>query len=293
MAGLYWHDGVWHAEPPRLTGPADHAFWLGSVVFDGARAIRGATPDLDLHCARAVASARSMLMRPTKTAEEVEALCREAVARFPADAELYIRPQFFVRGGLGAAQPDPDTTDFCLAVYDAPLPPDAGFSSALVPFRRPAPDMAPTDAKAAALYPNSARATAHARARGFDQAVVLDPDGDVAEFATANLMLAKGGVVLTPAANGTFLAGITRARVVALLRGAGVEVREARVTPAMLGEADEIFATGNYGKVQRCARHEGRDLPPGPLSALARRLYFEWADAQRGGAGHGGLRAAA
>ena len=281
MAGVYWHDGRWLDEEPKVLGPLDHAFWLGSVVFDGARAIRGAVPDLDRHCARVVRSARNMLMEPTLEAPAIEALCREGVRRMGAEAELYIRPMFFVRRGLGAAQPDPTSTEFILAIYDAPIPPPAGFSACLAPFRRPAPDMAPTDAKASALYPNSARATAFAKKHGFDNAVVLDPDGNVAEFATANLMLVKDGVVMTPAANGTFLAGITRTRVLTLLRENGHEVRECALTPAMLDEADEIFATGNFGKVQPCTRFAERHLQPGPVAARARQLYFDWAEGSR------------
>lgn len=279
MAGVFWHDGKWMTEEPKLLGPMDHAFWLGSIVFDGARAIRGLVPDLDLHCARVVRSAEAMMMKPTLTAAEIEALCREGVAKMPADAELYIRPMFFIRRGIGAAFPDPASTEFVLSIYDAPLP-DAskGFSACLVPYRRPAADMAPTDAKASCLYPNSSRAAAAARARGFENAVLCDFEGNVAEFATSNMMMVKDGVVMTPAANGTYLAGITRSRVLTLLREAGIEARECIITPAMLREADEIFATGNFGKVQFCTNFEGRALPIGPLGQKARQLYFDWAE---------------
>jgi len=279
MAGVFWYDGKWSTEEPKLLGPMDHAFWLGSIVFDGARAIRGAVPDLGLHCDRVIQSAKNMMMQPGIEARAIEALCREGVAKMPADAELYIRPQFFIRRGIGAAFPDPDSTDFVLSIYDAPMP-DAsqGFSACLVPQRRPAPDMAPTNAKASALYPNSSRAAASARDKGFQNAVLCDFEGNVAEFATSNLMLAKDGVVMTPVSNGTFLAGITRTRVLTLLREAGIEARECVVTPEMLRGADEIFATGNFGKVQFCTNFEGRALPIGPLGTKARELYFDWAE---------------
>lgn len=279
MAGVFWHDGKWMIEEPKVLGPMDHAFWLGSIVFDGARAIRGLVPDLDLHCARVIQSAVNMGMKPTLDARAIETLCREGVARMPADAELYIRPQFFVRRGIGAAFPDPESTEFILSIYDAPMPDTTqGFSACLVPERRPAPDMAPTNAKASALYPNSSRAAASARDKGFQNAVLCDFEGNVAEFATSNLMLVKDGVVMTPAANGTFLAGITRTRVLTLLREAGIEARECKVTPEMLREADEIFATGNFGKVQFCTNFEGRALPIGPVGTRARDLYFAWAE---------------
>lgn len=279
MAGVFWYDGRWMTEEPKLTGPMDHAFWLGSVVFDGGRSIRGVAPDLDRHSARCVESARKMLMRPTMTAAEIEALSREGIARMGPEATLYIRPMFFVRKGLGAARPDPASTDFCLALYESPLPGFAGFSACLAPQRRPAPDQAPTDAKASCLYPNGARAAAWAAERGFEAALVCDALGNVAEFAHANMMFAKDGVVVTPAVNGTFLDGITRQRVLALLREAGVPVEERRVTPQELETADEIFSTGNYGKVQPCTNYNGRALQPGPFARKARDLYFDWAEA--------------
>jgi branched-chain amino acid aminotransferase len=279
MAGVFWHGGKWSTEEPKLLGPMDHAFWLGSIVFDGARAIRGLVPDLGLHCDRVVQSAQNMMMQPTMEARAIEALCREGVAKMPADAELYIRPQFFVRRGIGAAFPDPASTEFVLSIYDAPMP-DAtiGFSACLVPQRRPMPDMAPTNAKTSALYPNSSRAAASARDMGYQNAVLCDFEGHVAEFATSNMMMVKDGVVMTPVANGTFLAGITRNRVLSLLRQAGIDARECQITPDMLRGADEIFATGNFGKVQYCTNFEGRALPIGPLGTKARELYFDWAE---------------
>ncbi|MGG5888496.1 branched-chain amino acid aminotransferase [Falsiroseomonas sp. HC035] len=277
MAGVYWYAGTWSTEEPKIIGPMDHCFWLGSVIFDGGRSFQGIAPDLDLHCARAVQSARNMLMKPTRTPAEIEELCREGIRRMGPEAELYIRPMFFVRRGLGAARPDPDSTDFILAIYDAPLPPYKGFSACLAPQRRPAPDQAPTDAKAAALYPNGSRAASFANDKGFEAAVICDPIGNVAEFAHANLMFAKDGKVVTPAPNGTFLAGITRLRVITLLREAGVTVEERAVKPEELDTADEIFSTGNYGKVLPCSNWQGRDMQPGPLAQKARTLYFDWA----------------
>ena len=280
MAGVFWYDDVWTTEEPKIIGPMDHAFWLGSVIFDGARSVTGWAPDLDRHCARAVRSAQTMGMKPTKTPEEIEALCREGIRRMGPDATLYIRPMFFIRRGLGAARPDPDSTDFVLSLYDTPLPAWAGFSAMLSPFRKPAPDMAPTDAKAACLYPNGARATAWANERGHDMAVMSDVAGNIAEFASSNLWFAKDGVVVTPAVNHTFLNGITRQRVMTLLRDAGVTIEERAVRAEELDEADEIFSTGNYAKVLPVTRYNGRDIQIGHFAEQARDLYFSWMRAQ-------------
>lgn len=92
---------------------------------------------------------------------------------------------------------------------------------------------------------------AEARAQGFDNAILCDPLGNVAEFANSNLFLSRGRRVMTPAINGTFRNGITRPRVIALLRGAGHAVDEAQVTLADLESADEVFSTGIW---RRCSQ---------------------------------------
>ncbi|MFC3228711.1 branched-chain amino acid aminotransferase [Marinibaculum pumilum] len=276
MSALFYYDGQWTDENPKLTGPADHAFWMSTVVFDGARSFDGLAPDLDLHCERVVRSARSMLLDPEVDADRIAELCREGIRKFPKAAQLYIRPMFFARNGF--VMPEPGSTDFTLMLHEAPLPEPTGLSCAVSRFRRPARDMAPTDAKASCLYPNSQRALQEMRERGFDSAVMLDANGNVAELATANIWLVRGGMAVTPADNGTFLAGITRARVADLLRSAGITVEERAVTVDDLNAADEIFTTGNYGKVIPVTRFEARELQPGPVFRKAREMYFTYSE---------------
>ena len=131
---------------------------------------------------------------------------------------------------------------FALTLEDAPLPAFKGFSATLSPLRRPSPETAPTEAKVSGLYVHVGRISAEAEARGFNTAVVLDLNGNVAEFAAANLFIVKDGTVHTPVANRTFLNGITRQRVIRLLRAAQVEVVERTLTFAEVMEADEIFS---------------------------------------------------
>jgi branched-chain amino acid aminotransferase len=221
MAATFWVGGHWTDDAPKLTGPADHAFWQSSVVFDGARAFGGLAPDLDLHCRRAIASCHALGLTPTLEAAEIERLAIEGIKRFPAEAVLYIKPVFYQAGGLITS--DSGHTEFVLHLMEAPFPGPGGFSATVSPLRRPAPDMATTDAKASSLYPNSDRATREAVGRGFEAAVMRDPWDNIAEFAFANLMMARDGQVLTPVANGTFLAGITRRRVMGLLNEAVLE----------------------------------------------------------------------
>ena len=118
-------------------------------------------------------------------------------------------------------------------------------------------------------------------ALGFNNGVVLDAMGNVAETCSSNIFIARNGVVATPVPNGSFLAGITRNRTIALLRGAGVVVEERTIRPDELDAADEIFTTGNAGKVQAVVRYQDRDLQPGPLTRKAAELYMAYAQTQR------------
>lgn len=257
-----------------LIGAMDHSVWLGSTVFDGARSIHRMAPDLRAHCERVIQSAARLGMQVELPADEMVRLAIEGIHRFGPEVDLYIRPLVFATAGVLV----PEQCAFALSLFEAPLPPFEGFSAHLSERRRPSPLAATTDAKASALYANVARALREAAAAGFQNAVVLDPEGHVAEFATANLFLVTAdGDVVTPAANGTFLAGITRARVIALLAEEGIAVEQRSVAPAELESAREIFSSGNYSKVMPCTRYGSRELPVGAVATLARRRYMEYA----------------
>ena len=261
-----------------IMGAREHAFWLGSSVFDGARAFEGVTPDLDLHCARLNKSAVALGLAPVKTDEEITALCREGVKKFAPDAALYIRPTYYAtHGNAQAVGPLPESTKFIISIYVVPMPVPSPFEITISPFKRPTQDCAPLDAKAGCLYPNNARALAEAETRGFHNALLLDFLGNVAELATANIFMVKDGVVYTPTANGTFLSGITRGRIISLLKEDGYEVHETTLKEKDFTAADEIFATGNYSKVTPVTRFQENNLQPGPIAAKARELYWKYA----------------
>jgi branched-chain amino acid aminotransferase len=181
------------------------------------------------------------------------------------------------KNGWLSVAPEPESTQWCLTLYEVPMPNPEGFSVTLSPFRRPTAEIMPVDAKAGCLYPNNARALFEARARGFDNCLLCDMLGNIAELATANIFMAKDGAVFTPASNGTFLDGITRRRVINLLRGNGVSVIETTLRFADFVGADEIFSTGNYTKVSPANRIGGRKLDHGPFYRKARDLYWAFA----------------
>jgi branched-chain amino acid aminotransferase len=270
-----FHDGAWHEGNPPMFGPMVHSLWMASAVFDGARGFGRLAPDLDRHCERVIASANSFGMTPGISAEEIEILAWEGIEKFPKDAELYIRPLFYFADGF--VTPDLDSTKFMLSVFAAPMVVWRGNTACLSPYRRPSPETAPTGAKASCLYPNVARAMMDARKRGFDSAIMLDPAANVAEFTTSNLFMARDGVVMTPFPNGTFLAGLTRRRVIELLRDSGVEVQECTLRFQDVLDADEVFLTGNFSKVLPVVKVEDQEYQQGQFANLARKLYFEFA----------------
>jgi branched-chain amino acid aminotransferase len=271
-------DGEWFEGNRPIMGPRTHALWLGSSVFDGARAFDGVTPDLDKHCARVNRSAKTMWLKPTMSEAAIEELAHDGVKKFKPGAHLYIRPMYWAEhNGPGSVPPDPNSTRFCLSIYEAPLPDLTGVSITRSPYAKPLALTMPIDAKAGCLYPNNARALMEARSRGFDNCLLADMLGNVAELATANVFMARDGVIMTPAANGSFLNGVTRQRVLALLARDGADVREATLTFADFDTADEIFVVGNYGKVTPVNRIEARSLQPGPAFHRARELYWDFA----------------
>jgi branched-chain amino acid aminotransferase len=275
-----FYEGDWHEGNLPIMGVRDHATWLCSSVFDGARTFEGVSPDLDLHCERVNASAQTMHLNPVVSTGKWLELVRDGIKRFDKDAALYIRPMYWAEhSGTLLIAPDPQSTKWCLSVYEAPMRKPEGFSVTLSPYRKPSLESMPVNAKAGCLYPNNARALIESQARGFGNCVVLDLLGNVAELATANIFIGKDGVVFTPAPNGTFLNGITRQRVIKLLRDTGISVVETTLSYRDIQTADEIFSSGNYSKVMPINRIEDRSLQPGPLYRKARELYWEYAHA--------------
>lgn len=272
-------DGEWLEGNPGIAGPRTHAFWLGSSVFDGARVFDGLMPDMARHAERVNRSARALGLKPMMDPQAIVDLTREgAKKKFDGKTPLYVKPMYWMESdGASTIMGDVDSTRFCLCLFEAPMPEPKGAAITLSKFRRPTIENAPTDSKAGCLYPNNARALREAISRGFDNCLVPDMLGNVAETATANVFMAKDGVVYTPIPNGTFLNGITRQRTITELRKAGVTVIEEALPYQRFAEADEVFTTGNYSKVMPVTRIDARELQPGPMYRKARELYFAFA----------------
>ena len=274
-----WFDGEWHEGNVPILGSADHGTWLGTLVFDGARWFDGVAPDLDLHCARMNHSAAALGMKPPMPTGQIFELASEGCRKFDGRTALYIRPMAWsTEAGAMTVDADPESTRFALCIEEAAMgDPTRGTRLTTTRFTRPTLASATTNAKAACLYPNNARMLREAQEKGFDNAICCDALGNVAETATANVWMVRAGEYFTPAPNGTFLNGITRQRVIRLLRDRGEKVWETTLTLDDFRAADEIFLTGNYSKVTPAFAFEDRTFDYGPKTKLARDAYFEWA----------------
>ncbi|MDG1281237.1 MAG: branched-chain amino acid aminotransferase [Pseudorhodobacter sp.] len=274
-----YFNGSWHDGDLPVMRAADHGLWQGSSVFDGARQFDGVVPDLDKHCARVNRSAEALMITPTVDPSDMEAIIREGLAAYDAQAAVYVRPMYWALDGsdIGVA-PKIGATGFAICLEEIAMPaPEAATTLTRTRFRRPVMEDNVCDAKAGCLYPNNARMLVEARSKGFGNALVADAMGNVAETATSNVFMVRDGVVFTPIANGTFLSGITRARHIANLRADGVEVVEAVLSFDDFHAADEVFLTGNFAKLMPVTAFDDTAYQIGPVTRRARSLYWDWA----------------
>ena len=275
-------NGTWHDQDMPIMKAADHGSWLGTTVFDGARYFEGIAPDLEAHCARLNRSAEALMVRPTVSTPVMVEIVKEGLKAFSNTSAVYIRPMYWaIDGDQTAIVPRPDETGFAVCLEEiAMAAPQATTTLTRTRFRRPVLEDAVVNAKAGCLYPNNARMLTEARSKGFANALVADAMGNVAETATSNAFLVKDGVVFTPVPNGTFLAGITRARHIANMRAAGIEVHETVLTFDDFHDADEVFVSGNMTKLTPVTTFDETTYQVGPVTKRIREMYWDWAHSQ-------------
>lgn len=282
-----YFDGTWHDGDLSIIKAADHGAWLGTTVFDGARLFDGLSPDLEAHCARINRSARALMITPTVETADMVAMVREGLASYPRDAAVYIRPMYWALAGdeLGIV-PLEGATGFAISLEQIPMaPPEATTTLTRTRFRRPVLEDNVVNAKAGCLYPNNARMMVEARSKGFNNALVADAMGNVAESASANVFMVKDGEIFTPIPNGTFLAGITRARHMQNLLADGLKVHEQVLSFDDFHAADEVFLSGNMMKVTPVSAfdHTAYKVGPNanPVTRRVREMYWDWAASER------------
>jgi len=246
-AGQIWHDGRLAPWREVQVHVLSHSLHYGSAVFEGERVYGGRVFKLSAHTERLIASAAHIGIACPFDKATLEAATRAVVAANAID-DGYVRPLCWLGDDVASLAGVRCPVHVAIAAWEWPHAFGAsavadGIRLTVSPWRRPPPQSAPHQAKAAGLYLLGMMSRRAAEARGYDDALMLDYRGLVAEATGANLFMVRGRTVATPVAD-CILAGITRETVLHLARTLGYAVEEQHVTVEQLRTADEVFLTG-------------------------------------------------
>ncbi len=280
--GVIWFDGELIPWRDAKLHVLSHALHYASAVFEGERVYNGRVYKLSEHSERLGESARQMDMKMPYTAAEIDAATREVVAA-NGIAEGYVRPVAWRGSEMMGVAAQQCATHVAIASWEWPpyFGDDAGqrgIRLAFAEYRRPSPDTAPTKTKAAGLYMICTLTKHKAEAQGYDDALMLDWRGRVAESTGANFFMVQNGALHTPVPD-CFLDGITRRTVIGLAKERGIEVVERVIMPDELAQADEVFLTGTAAEVTPISEIGPHNYQVGPLT---RTLMEDYAKEVRG-----------
>lgn len=276
-------DYEWKKGNFGLIGAVSNASWLGISVFDGARAWDGLAPDLIKHCERFITSCEYMGLDAKHTEDNTLPIyfkkkAIEGIKKFDPSIALYIR--FLAWAENSGCYAKQGGTKFAVSVWPATLD-FSSFSFCQTEYVKPCANMAMTGAKATCLYPNNIRALRAAQKQGYDNAIMIDSDGYVAEFSMQNVFMVKDEKVYTPCLNNVFLNGINRQRVIKLCQENNIVCEETKITIEDLKNADEVFSTSNYGKLRPASNFENTFYGDMPVFEKLKSLYLSWATTQK------------
>ena len=250
--GSLWYDGRLVPWREAKTHVLTHGLHYASCVFEGERIYSGHIFHHDEHIKRLFESARILSMKIPYTEEEVFNACY-AAAEVQGIKDGYVRPVVFRGSEMMAVAAQQTHIHVAVAVWQWPSYFDPkeklkGIRLDFAEWRRPAPDTAPTKAKAAGLYMICTMSKHAAEAKGYADALMLDYRGLVAEATGANIFFVKDGRLHTPTPD-CFLDGITRRAVMALAKQRQIPVHERAITPDELAGFEECFITGTAAEV--------------------------------------------
>ncbi len=285
-ARTIWMDGEFVDWDDAQVHFLTHALHYGSAVFEGIRAYD--TPEgtaifrLEDHIRRLARSAKAYRIPWTLDLEEIMEVCRE-VLRVNDLESGYIRPLVFY--GLGSIGLNPAAAEVRTGVaawrWGAYLGEEGiqnGIRVRVSSWRRISAESFVPIAKGSGQYLNSIQAKQEAVVTGYDEALMMNTDGNISEGSGENVFVVRDGIVHTPPISSGILDGITRASVVDLLRSEDVEVAESTLTRGDLYGADEIFLTGTAAEVTPIREVDDRPVGtghPGPITRRAQQLYAD------------------
>jgi len=276
--GSLWYDGKLVPWREAKTHVLTHGLHYASCVFEGERCYSGRIYKLKEHTARLFESARILGMKIPYTEEEINAACMEAV-RAQDIVDGYVRPVVFRGSEMMAVSAQNTKIHVAIAVwqwpsYFDPVQKLKGIRLDISEWKRPAPDTAPSKAKAAGLYMICTMSKHAAEAKGYADALMLDYRGYIAEGTGANIIFVKNGTLHTPIAD-CFLNGITRRSVMALARIRQIPVVERHIEPKELADFTEAFLVGTAAEVTPVSEIGPYRFKPGEISKT---LMHDYAD---------------
>jgi len=280
--GVIWYDGKLVPWKDAKTHVLTHGLHYGSCVFEGQRNYGGTIYKLKEHTARLFNSAGILGMTIPFTQDQINQACIET-CEANGIKDGYLRPVVFRGSEMMAVSAQNTTIHVAIATwpwpsYFSPEEKLKGIRLDFAQYRRPAPDTAPTQAKAAGLYMICTVSKHAAEAKGYADAMMLDYRGYVAEATGANIFFVKDGVVHTPIPD-CFLNGLTRQSVIAIARARGITVIERHIQPEEMADFSECFLTGSAAEVTPVSEIGSYRFKPG---ALTETLMNAYADEVRG-----------
>ncbi|MBK3774557.1 branched-chain amino acid aminotransferase [Azospirillum sp. YIM DDC1] len=250
--GVIWYDGALVPWRDANLHVLSHGLHYASCVFEGERVYNGTVFKLTEHSERLAASARILGFELPYSVAEIDAATNETVKAM-GFTDAYVRPVAWRGSEMMGVAAQASRIHVAIAVwqwpsYFSPEAKMAGIKLTWAPWRRPAPDTAPTASKAAGLYMICTLSKHAAEAEGYQDALMLDYRGYLAEATGANLFLVMDGKIHTPKPD-CFLDGITRRTVIDLAKARGIEVIERHIQPDELANTQEVFLTGTAAEV--------------------------------------------
>jgi branched-chain amino acid aminotransferase len=274
--GQIWYDGALQPWRDVKLHSLTHGLHYGSCVFEGERVYNDRIFKLREHTERLILSGKTLGFDIPWSLEEIEQATLETV-KAQGYADAYVRPVAWRGSEMMGVSAQESKIHLAIAVWEWPsyFSPEArskGIKLKWAPWKRPSPECAPVHAKAAGLYMICTLSKHDAEADGFDDALMLDWRGQLAETTGANLFLVIDGAIHTPTPD-CFLDGITRRSVIGLARDRGIEIIERAIMPDELEKADEIFVTGTAAEVTPVGQIGDLNFTVGPVTTSLLKDY--------------------
>jgi len=267
--GVIWFDGELVPWRDARVHVLTHGLHYGSCVFEGERSYDGRIFEMSAHHERLLESARLLGFEIPFSRQEIDRACEE-VLKANGISDGYVRPVAWRGSEMMGVSAQNNTIHLAVAAWEWPayFAPEArlkGIRMAIADWRRPAPECAPTQSKAAGLYMICTLSKHKAESEGYADALMLDYRGQIAEATGANVFMIQDGVIHTPTPD-CFLDGITRRTVIKLARNRGYQVVERAIMPEELAKTDEVFLTGTAVEVTPVAEIGSYSFTPGEIT---------------------------